>query len=36
MREFLVERLYRDARLSPIGGGAREIMNEIIAKTDGY
>jgi len=34
MREFLVERLYRDARLSPIGGGAREIM--IIAETDGY
>lgn len=36
MREFLVERLYRDARLYPIGGGTREIMNEIIAKTEGY
>lgn len=36
MREFLVERLYRDARLYPIGGGTREIMNEIIAKVEGY
>lgn len=36
MREFLVERLYRDARLYPIGGGPREIMNEIISKTEGY
>jgi acyl-CoA dehydrogenase len=36
MREFLVERLYRDARLYPIGGGTREIMNEIICKTEGY
>ena len=32
MREYLVERLYRDARLYPIGGGTREVMNEIIAK----
>ena len=32
MREFLVERLYRDARLYPIGGGTREIMNEIMAE----
>jgi acyl-CoA dehydrogenase len=36
MREYLVERLYRDARLYPIGGGTREIMNEIIAKAEGY
>ncbi|MDB4943432.1 MAG: Butyryl-CoA dehydrogenase [Labilithrix sp.] len=36
MRETLVERLFRDARLYPIGGGTREIMNEIIAKTEGY
>lgn len=36
MREYLVERLYRDARLYPIGGGTREIMNEIIAKFSGY
>jgi acyl-CoA dehydrogenase len=36
MREVVVERLYRDARLYPIGGGTREIMNEIIAKVEGY
>jgi acyl-CoA dehydrogenase len=36
MRETLVERLSRDARLYPIGGGTREVMNEIIAKTEGY
>jgi acyl-CoA dehydrogenase len=36
MREYLVERLYRDARLYPIGGGTREIMNEIISKVEGY
>jgi acyl-CoA dehydrogenase len=34
-REYVVERLYRDARLYPIGGGTREIMNEIISKTLG-
>jgi acyl-CoA dehydrogenase len=32
MREYLVERLYRDIRLYPIGGGTREIMNEIISR----
>ena len=36
MRGVVVERLYRDARLYPIGGGTREIMNEIIAKTEAY
>jgi acyl-CoA dehydrogenase len=36
MREYVVERLFRDARLYPIGGGTREIMNEIISKTEGY
>lgn len=36
MRETVVERLYRDARLFPIGGGTREIMNEIISKVEGY
>ena len=36
MRESVVERLYRDARLYPIGGGTREIMNEIICKVEGY
>ena len=36
MRGVIVERLFRDARLYPIGGGTREIMNEIIGKTEGY
>lgn len=36
MRETVVERLYRDVRLLPIGGGTREIMNEIIGKVRGY
>jgi acyl-CoA dehydrogenase len=36
MREYTVERLYRDARIYPIGGGTREIMNEIIGKVEGY
>lgn len=36
MREYVVERLFRDARLYPIGGGTREIMNEIICKTSGF
>lgn len=35
MRETLVERLSRDARLLPIGGGTHEIMNEIVARTLG-
>ena len=32
MREYLVERLYRDNRILSIGGGTHEIMNEIIAR----
>ena len=32
MRENLVERLYRDNRILSIGGGTREVMNEIISK----
>lgn len=35
MRETLVERLSRDARLLPIGGGTQEIMKEIIARNLG-
>ncbi|WP_368768856.1 acyl-CoA dehydrogenase family protein [Pseudomonas aeruginosa] len=34
-RESLVERLYRDNRILSIGGGSREIMNEIIGKQMG-
>ena len=36
MRETLVERLSRDARLLPIGGGTSEIMREIISKRLGF
>jgi acyl-CoA dehydrogenase len=32
MRETVVERLSRDARILPIGGGTQEIMKEIIGK----
>ena len=32
MREYKVERLYRDNRILSIGGGTTEIMKEIIAK----
>jgi acyl-CoA dehydrogenase len=33
MREYEIERIARDARLGPIGGGTDEIMREILAKT---
>ena len=32
MRETPVERMYRDARINAIGGGATEVMLEEIAK----
>jgi alkylation response protein AidB-like acyl-CoA dehydrogenase len=32
MREYPIERYFRDARLLTIGGGTSEIMREIIAK----
>ncbi len=32
MREYLVERLYRDSRILSIGGGTTEIMKELISK----
>jgi acyl-CoA dehydrogenase len=32
MREYLVERLYRDNRILSIGGGTTEIMKEIISR----
>lgn len=31
MREYPVERLYRDARLGPIGEGTSEIQRRLIA-----
>jgi acyl-CoA dehydrogenase len=33
MREYEIERMARDARLGPIGGGTDEIMREILGKT---
>ncbi|HLR17138.1 MAG TPA: acyl-CoA dehydrogenase family protein [Alcanivoracaceae bacterium] len=35
MRGTVVERLYRDNRILPIGGGTYEVMNEVIAKQIG-
>jgi acyl-CoA dehydrogenase len=35
MREYEIERMARDARLGPIGGGTDEIMREILAKALG-
>jgi len=32
MREYGIERAYRDARLGPIGGGTDEVMKEILGK----
>jgi acyl-CoA dehydrogenase len=35
MKEYEIERVARDARLGPIGGGTDEIMREILGKTMG-
>jgi acyl-CoA dehydrogenase len=35
MKEYEIERMARDARLGPIGGGTDEIMREILGKTLG-
>lgn len=35
MREYGIERMYRDARLGPIGGGTDEIMREILGRSLG-
>jgi acyl-CoA dehydrogenase len=35
MREYGVERAYRDARLGPIGGGTDEVMKEILGRQFG-
>jgi acyl-CoA dehydrogenase len=35
MKEYEIERVARDARLGPIGGGTDEIMREILGKTYG-
>ena len=36
MNEMWVSRAYRDARLLSIGGGASEVMSDVIAKLEGY
>jgi citronellyl-CoA dehydrogenase len=36
MSESLISRCYRDARVVSIGGGADEVMSEIISKMAGY
>ena len=36
MDEYLVSRYWRDARLLSIGGGADEVMLQVIAKIEGY
>jgi alkylation response protein AidB-like acyl-CoA dehydrogenase len=35
VREYEVERMARDARLGPIGGGTDEVMKEILGKLMG-
>lgn len=36
MSETLVSRFYRDARLFSIGGGADEVMREVLSKLEGF
>jgi citronellyl-CoA dehydrogenase len=36
MSEMLISRYYRDARGLSIGGGADEVMRDLIAKLEGY
>jgi len=36
MNETLISRYYKDARLMSIGGGADEIMREILSKVEGF
>lgn len=36
MNEMRISRAYRDARLLSIGGGASEVMSDVIAKFEGY
>ena len=35
MREYEIERMARDARLGPIGGGTDEVMKEILGQGHG-
>jgi len=36
MNEMLISRYYRDSRIISIGGGADEVMREVIARLAGY
>ena len=36
MNEMLITRYYRDARIMSVGGGASEVMCEVLAKMNGY
>jgi citronellyl-CoA dehydrogenase len=36
MNEMLISRYYRDARGLAIGGGADEVMRDVLAKLEGY
>jgi citronellyl-CoA dehydrogenase len=36
MNDALISRFFRDARLLSIGGGADEVMQEIISKQEGF
>ncbi len=36
MNEMLISRYYRDAKLISIGGGASEVMSEILSKLEGF
>jgi alkylation response protein AidB-like acyl-CoA dehydrogenase len=35
MKEYKIERAYRDARLGTIGGGATEVMKEVVGRMEG-
>ena len=36
MNEMAISRAFRDSRLISIGGGANEVMSEIIARLEGF
>ena len=36
MNEMLITRYFRDARVISVGGGADEVMCNVIAKMEGY
>jgi citronellyl-CoA dehydrogenase len=36
MNEMRISRFFRDARLISIGGGASEVMSDVLAKLEGF